>query len=226
MDIQLHYIEQGSGQPMILLHGNGENGEYFEHQIPYFSSNYRVIAIDTRGHGQSSRGEKPFTIVQFAEDLHDFMDEKGIDKAILLGFSDGGNIALTFALKYPERVDKMIVDGANLFPSGVKPLYQWPIKIGYRLAGLFANKSEKAKQNAEMLGLMVNEPHIEPSELATLTMPVLVVAGTKDMIKDSHTRLIHKSLPNAELAVLEGDHFVANKNPDAFNHVVEDFLRK
>ncbi|MBR5631228.1 MAG: alpha/beta hydrolase [Bacteroidales bacterium] len=225
-DISLHFVEQGGGKPLILLHGNGEDGSYFKHQINCFSADYRVIAIDTRGHGQSSRGEKPFTIVQFAEDLHDFMDEKGIAKAILLGFSDGGNIALTFALKYPERVERMIVDGANLFPRGVKPLYQWPIEIGYRIAKLFAKKSDKAKQNAEMLGLMVNEPHIDPVELARLTMPVLVVAGTKDMIKESHTRLIHNSLPNAQLAILDGDHFVANKNAEAFNAAVETFLGK
>lgn len=223
-DISLHFVEQGRGKPLILLHGNGEDGSYFKHQINCFSADYRVIAIDTRGHGQSPRGEKPFTIVQFAEDLHDFMEENAIAKAILLGFSDGGNIALTFALKYPERVEKMIVDGANLFPSGVKPLYQWPIEIGYRIAKLFSKKADKAKQNAEMLGLMVNEPHIDPVELARLTMPVLVVAGTKDMIKESHTRLIHKSLPNAQLAILEGDHFVANKNAEAFNKAVEEFL--
>ena len=224
MDITLHYIEQGQGQPMILLHGNGENCGYFEHQIPYFSKEYRVIAIDTRGHGQSPRGEKPFTIKQFAEDLYDFLDEKGIEKAILLGFSDGGNIALEFALRHPEKVEKLVLNGANLFPSGVKPLYQWPIEIGYRIAKLFAKKSEKAKQNAEMLGLMVNEPHIEPAELAALTMPVMVVAGTKDMIKEKHTRLIYKSLPNAQLAILAGDHFVANKNFETFNKAVETFL--
>lgn len=225
-DISLHFVEQGGGKPLILLHGNGEDGSYFKHQINCFSADYRVIAIDTRGHGQSPRGEKPFTIIQFAEDLHDFMDEKGIAKAILLGFSDGGNIALTFALKYPERVERMIVDGANLFPRGVKPLYQWPIEIGYRIAKLFAKKSDKAKQNAEMLGLMVNEPHINPVKLARLTVPVLVVAGTKDMIKESHTRLIHNSLPNAQLVILEGDHFVANKNAEAFNAAVETFLGK
>ena len=225
-EIQLHYVEQGQGQPLILLHGNGESCDYFEHQIAYFSKQYHVIALDTRGHGQSPRGEKPFTIQQFAEDLHDFMDENGIEKAVILGFSDGGNIALTFALKYPERVEKMIVNGANLFPSGVKPLYQWPIEIGYRIAKMFSKKSDKALHNAEMLALMVNEPHIEPSELSHLTMPVLVVAGTKDMIKDSHTRLIYKNLPNAQLNIIEGNHFVANKNADAFNKVVDEFLRK
>ena len=224
-DCRLHYLQEGQGEPLVLLHGNGESCDYFEHQIPFFAGNYHVIALDTRGHGQSTRGNKPFTIKQFAEDLHDFMDEHTIEKANLLGFSDGGNIALTFALKYPERVEKMILDGANLFPSGVKARYQWPIEIGYHIAKLFAKKSAKAKQNAEMLGLMVNEPHINPSELARLTMPVLVVAGTKDMIKDAHTRLIYENLPNAQLSILEGDHFVANKNADAFNKVVAEFLR-
>lgn len=211
---------------MVLLHGNGENSSYFVHQIAHFSKSYRVIAIDTRGHGQSPRGERPFAIKQFAEDLKDFLDARNIAKAVILGFSDGGNIALEFALKNPERVEKLILNGANLFPDGVKAMYQWPIEVGYRIAKLFSNKSEKAKQNAEMLGLMVNEPHIDPSELAALTMPVLVVAGTKDMIKESHTRLIYKSLPNGQLAFVEGDHFVANKNAEAFNKVVEGFLSR
>ena len=223
-DIQLHYIEQGQGQPLILLHGNGENCDFFKHQIAYFCNNYRVIAIDTRGHGKSPRGEKPFAIRQFVEDLKDCLSAINIAKSIILGFSDGGNIALEFALQYPERVEKLILNGANLYPSGVKAIYQWPIEVGYRMAKLFSNKSEKAKKNAEMLGLMVNEPHIEPSELARLTMPVLVIAGTKDMIKESHTRLIYNSLPNAQLAIVEGDHFVANKNAEAFNKAVERFL--
>lgn len=223
-DIQLHYIEQGQGQPLILLHGNGEDSSYFVYQISYFSRNYRVIAIDTRGHGKSPRGEKPFSIRQFSEDLKDCLEAMNIAKIILLGFSDGGNIALEFALKYPERVEKLVLNGANLFPSGVKAIYQWPIEIGYHIAKLFAKQSEKAKQNTEMLGLMVNEPHIDPTELSRLTMPVLVVAGTKDMIKESHTRLIYKSLPNAQLNLIEGDHFVANKNPEAFNEVVNRFL--
>ena len=223
-DIQLHYIEKGEGQPLILLHGNGEDSSYFEHQIAYFCNNYRVIAIDTRGHGKSPRGTMPFTIQQFAEDLKDFMEALNIANAIVLGFSDGGNIALEFALKYPERVEKLILNGANLYPSGVKAIYQWPIEVGYRVAKHFSKKSEKAKHNAELLGLMVNEPHIDPKELARLTMPVLVIAGTKDMIKESHTRLIYNSLPNAQLRIIDGDHFVANKNAEVFNVAVEAFL--
>ena len=94
MDIKLYYEEKGQGDPLILLHGNGENGGYFVHQMK-------------------------------------------IDKAVLLGFSDGGNIALIFAMAHPERVEKLILNGANLNARGVKSMVQIPIEIGYRLASKF-----------------------------------------------------------------------------------------
>lgn len=114
MDIEHHYIEKGSGVPLILLHGNGEDSSYFRHQIDPFSRHFRVIAIDTRGHGLTPRGDAPFTIRQFASDLLSFMDAHSIEKANLLGFSDGGNIAMVFALAHPERVGRLILNGANL----------------------------------------------------------------------------------------------------------------
>lgn len=224
MDISLHYLEKGQGKPLILLHGNGEDNSYFVYQVAYFSRFYRVIAIDTRGHGQSPRGTAPFSIQQFAEDLRGFLDQHDIPKAHILGFSDGGNIALTFALHYPERVDRLILNGANLFPAGVKPTVQLPIVLGYHTASLFAKRSPKAKENAALLGLMVKEPNIRPEELNGLTVPTLVIAGTKDMIRESHTRLIARSLPNARLVLLPGDHFIANKEPAVFNRAVRNFL--
>lgn len=222
--MNLHYLEQGTGTPLILLHGNGEDHTYFTHQITCFSKHYRVIALDTRGHGRSPRGNAPFTISQFADDLYAFMDARQIERAHILGFSDGGNIALTFALRYPDRVDRLILNGANLTSSGVKPHVQIPIVLGYRIASLFARKSPDARKNAEMLGLMVNEPSISPKQLTALTMPTLVIAGKRDMIKTAHTCLIHQSLPNARLILLDGDHFIANRRPDAFNAAVAQFL--
>ncbi len=224
MDISLHYIKKGSGAPLLLLHGNGESGDYFVHQVDEFAQYFTVYALDTRGHGQSPRGTAPFTIPQFADDLLGFMEEHGIDKADILGFSDGGNIALTFALRHPERVGKLVLNGANLDPSGVKAAVQIPIVLGYRLASLF--KAPKARANAELLGLMVNEPHIDPKELGRLTMPVLVIVGSKDMIKASHSRLIADHLPNGRLVTIEGDHFIANKQPTQFNRAVLAFLKE
>lgn len=224
MDIKLHFQEQGSGEPLILLHGNGEDGSYFEHQMEHFSAQRRVIALDTRGHGKSPRGDAPFTIRQFADDLLVFMDERSIERADILGFSDGANIALVFALAHPERVNRLILNGADLDPSGVKPSVQVPIVLGYRMASLFGRWSKQARRNAELLGLMVNDPNIDPADLANLKARTLVIAGTDDMIKELHTRLIYDSLPNAELAFIPGDHFIAAKNPQAFNQAVEGFL--
>ena len=225
MDINHFYIEQGTGFPLILLHGNGEDCAYFARQMDSFSEHFHVIALDTRGHGQTPRGEAPFTIRQFAEDLLAFMDQHNIEKAHLLGFSDGGNIAMVFALAHPERVDKLILNGANLDACGVKRKIQIPIEIGYRIAKFFAKKSPKAKKNAEMLGLMVNDPNVKTEELSLIQSKTLVIAGDNDMIKDKHTRLIAKSIPNAELCIIHGDHFIANKNPEAFNEAVLRFLK-
>ena len=222
--IEHHYVEKGSGFPLILLHGNGEDGSYFVHQMEPFAKHFRVIALDTRGHGQTPRGDAPFTIRQFAEDLLAFMDRLGIGKAHIRGFSDGGNIAMIFAMTHPERVEKLILDGANLDASGVKGSIQIPIEIGYRIAKLFARRDPQARKKAELLGLMVNDPQVKPEALSRIQSPTLVVAGDKDMIKDAHTRLIARSIPGAELAILPGSHFVANRNPEAFNEVVLRFL--
>ena len=219
-----NYIEEGDGFPLILLHGNGEDLNYFEHQMKPLAKHFRVIALDTRGHGKSPRGEAPFSIRQFADDLLAFMDRLGIQKAHLLGFSDGGDIAMVFALAHPDRVGKLILNGANLDASGVKRSVQIPIEIGYRVAKLFARRSPEARRNAEMLGLMVNDPDVKPEELARIKAPTLVIAGSKDMIKESHTRLIARSIPEARLAIIEGDHFVANKHPKEFNEAVIRFL--
>lgn len=226
MDIQLHYTETGTGEPLVLLHGNGEDGSYFVHQMAFFSKRYRVIAVDTRGHGKSPRGDAPFTIRQFAEDLNEFLDALSLQQVDLLGFSDGANIALIFAIRHPERVKRLILNGANLDPAGVKPTVQIPIELGCRIAGLFAKKSADAKRNAELLGLMVHDPMIPAEELKKVSVPTLVIAGTKDMIREAHTRTIAEALPDARLVLLPGDHFIANKNPDAFNRAVEDFLNE
>ena len=203
MDIKHFYMEKGRGDCLMLLHGNGENCGYFQGQIDVFSEQYHVYAIDTRGHGKTPRGDKPFTIRQF---------------------SDGGNIAMIFTIQHPDRVDRLILNGANLNAGGVKRSVQIPIEIGYRIAKRFSNKNDSARLNAEMLGLMVNDPNVEPDELESIRAKTLVIAGSRDMIKDSHTRLIARSIPNSQLVVIEGDHFIANKKPEEFNRAVLTFL--
>ena len=217
----LHHVEEGKGRPLILLHGNGEDGTYFSAQVKYFSSSRRVIAVDTRGHGSSPRGTAPFTIRQFADDLAGFMKDEGIEKADILGFSDGGNTALIFAVEYPDMLDHLIVDGANLNPGGLRLPARISIEAGYRLARLSGNV-----KRAEMLGLMVNDPDIEEADLGRIKAPVLVMAGTRDLIRKEHTLMISRSIPNAEMVFVKGTHFVARENPADFNAAAEEFLER
>lgn len=223
-DISLYYQEAGSGFPLILLHGNDESSDYFRNQIDFFSKAYRVIAVDTRGHGKSPRGAAPFTLEQFAVDLKDFLDSMDIHKCHLLGFSDGANIALLFALRYPEYIEKLILNGADLSPSGVKRSTQIPIVIGYGMVSFISLFDKKAVLKKEMLGLMVTQPHIKPEKLRTLKMKTLVIVGTKDMIKNNHSKLIAASIENSKLERIEGGHFIAAKNSETFNKTVETFL--
>lgn len=224
MDISLYYQEKGKGIPFVLLHGNDESGDYFKNQIEYFSKKYRVIAVDTRGHGKTPRGKAPFTMDQFAEDLNYFLEEHKLTNIILLGFSDGANIAIKFALKYPNKIKTLILNGADLNTKGVKRNVQIPIEIGYRISKLFVNKSEENKLKTEILGLMVNEPNIKPESLNSIKIPTLVITGTKDLIKKEHSKLISNNIENSKLVFVEGNHFIASKNPDAYNKEVDKFL--
>lgn len=211
---------------LILLHGNGEDHTYFVKQIPAFSPHFRLVLMDTRGQGQSTGGDGELNFSVFAADLLALMDHLQIAKAHLLGFSDGGNLALTFALAHPERVQSLILNGANLEPGGVKLSTQLPIVLGYGCCRLLSPFSHKARQNSAVLGLMVNHPHIPPQALAALTMPALVIVGERDMIRDRHSQLIARSLPNAQFVrIPSGDHFCAAKCPEVFNHAVLSFLQ-
>lgn len=210
----------------MLLHGNGENGEYFKNQIDYFAKKYRVIAVDTRGHGKSPRGNKPFRLETFADDLKSFLDENNLKRVNLLGFSDGGNIALIFTLKYPDYVNKLAVNGANLFPSGLKAGFLLPVKLLYGLFYFPARFNKKVKRRLELLALMAKEPDILPEQLNDIKCPVLVMAGTRDLIKEKHTRLIAGSVPNSRLCFLKGDHSIAKTNSLEYNKTVEKFLEE
>lgn len=163
---------------------------------------------------------------QFADDLNYLLEKLELPPIILLGFSDGANIAMKFALKYPEKIKALVLNGGNLDTKGVKSSTQFFIELGYKIAKKFARKSTEAKRNAEILGLMVNEPNIDAKELNKIKAPTLVIAGTKDMIKEDHTHEIASSIPNSELVFIPGDHFIAEKQSSAFNRAVDEFLAR
>ena len=225
MKEKLHYTEVGEGFPLVMLHGNGQDHSYFKRQIEPFSAAFRLILPDTRGHGASPRGEAPFTIVQFAEDLKALLDELQIEKCHLLGFSDGGNVALQFALKYPEYIERLVLNGANLNPSGVKREVQMPFEARWCELKNVSPRQGELFREWELLDLMVTQPALAPQDIAGLSLPTLIVAGEDDMIDEAHTRRMAEAIPGSRLVILPGDHFVARRNWQAFNPVVLEFLR-
>ena len=225
MNFKHHFIEKGEGFPLILLHGNSGNMSCFKAQIKEFSKDFHVYALDTRGHGKSKRGEAAFTIKQFADDLAKFMNEHEINKAHILGFSDGGNIALEFVLKYPEKVEKLILNGANFVRPGLKFYFNAFTIFVYFVSGIFKKINKKALAVNEMYGLMVNEPNITLEELASIKAQTLVIAGTHDIVKESHTRLMADTIPHAKLVLINGNHSICYKKPLEYNAAVAEFIR-
>lgn len=222
MRIDNFYKVKGEGFPLVLLHGNGESHRYFIHQIRYFSKYYKVYAIDTRGHGKSPRGDELLSIDLFAEDLYYFFERNNIEKANILGFSDGGNIALSFAIKYPYMVNKLVLNGANMFEKGIISKVQRKIRKAYIVEKYI--HTEEGDKRAEILNLMINSPNISIESINKLKIETLIILGTRDLIKKDHVMLMHRKLKNSVLEYVEGDHFVAYKNFKIFNEKVRKFL--
>jgi pimeloyl-ACP methyl ester carboxylesterase len=228
-DAALYYEVHQSAQPnapfLICLHGNNETMQVFDEHTEHFLPHYNVITVDTRGHGKSSRGERPLSYELFAEDLFTLINKLQIGSFLLLGFSDGGNTALELALQHQERVAAMILVGANLSPDGLTTPTRKALQLMAAGRGLKAALLRKEDAERELVRLMLEHPHIEAQHLEKITVPTLVISGERDIIKDEHSELIATSLPNARRVVIPAvGHFVMKEAPEQFNRVVLDFL--
>lgn|GEM_PF-92848 len=223
---EIYYESYSKGSPLFLLHGNNEHINSFREQIEPLSRHFRIIALDTRGQGNSINNKvSPYTYEQFADDLSVVMDSLSIKKASLLGWSDGGNTALLFALKHPGKVQKLVLMGANLFP-GADAIDEKVIESFKNLRDSLSRRADPESQNQMRLAdLVLNEPHIHEKDLQQLVAPVLVMAGEFDVVKKQHTMLIHSNIKNSQLEIIKGsDHYAPLKNPKVFNKIVLDFM--
>ena len=190
--IELYYEKTGHGPPVILLHGNGEDNSIFSVLIEELSQKYTVYAIDSRDHGKSGKVET-LDYETMMEDIAELIKELDIRKPILFGFSDGGIIGLLMAIRHPNLLSKLIVSGANTHPGGSRRIFTILGNIVY-----FFSRSRKFK-------LMLTQPDITAAELNTITVPTLVLAGSRDFVRDSHTREIAENIPGSELRILKGE---------------------
>lgn len=215
-DARIAYYTFGQGEPLVLLHGNGEDSTYFARCIPYLSHFYRVIAVDSRGHGQSERGIQRLNFDRMAEDLHILFDTLGLEKAHVLGFSDGGNLAIKFALLYPQSVDKLILNGANVSIRGVVPWVQLPVYPAMGVLSVLSPFSANMRKKRDVLGLMAHEYGVRLRDLQLIEQQTLVIVGDHDMIRAAHTQAMVEHFENVQLAVLRGSHFIAAESPARF----------
>jgi pimeloyl-ACP methyl ester carboxylesterase len=232
-DIQLYYAIYGKGNPLVLLHGGLGNMENFGNQIPAFANDFEVIAVDSRGHGRSTRSSQPYSYGVMASDVLALMDYLNVPKASIVGWSDGAIIGLDIAIHHPERVDKLVAFAANFVVSGLRE--------ELRHNGTFNQYFELAQQDYKRLSstpdrymefvaaireMWRTQPQYSPQQLASIKSPTLVIDGEYDeAIKRSHTEEMSHRIPNSQLAILPGvSHFAMFQNPDEFNKVVLEFL--
>ncbi|MDR0951624.1 MAG: alpha/beta hydrolase [Oscillospiraceae bacterium] len=192
--VNLYYEKVGSGKPLILLHGNGESGKIFDKAIPVLSEHYTVYCLDTRGHGKSSKVSE-YHYEDMARDLLGFIHELNLDRPIVYGFSDGGITALLAASYEPESVSRLIVSGANTDPRGVKPFWYYAGQVIYTLS---------FKRNS-LMKLMLTEPNITAEQLGKIEAPVTVIVGSRDLIRESHTRELAEHIKHSTLKILPGE---------------------
>jgi pimeloyl-ACP methyl ester carboxylesterase len=194
---------------------------HIEGLLPY----YTVITVDTRGQGKSARGTRDLSYDLFAEDLFTLVNKLHIGTFLILGFSDGANIAMELALRHQERLAAMILVGGNLFPDGLQAMFRVSLKLhlfGERLKN-FIQRDKHG--HGELTNLMLTSPSIDPERLKTITVPTLIINGEKDIVTDEHGVLIATSLPNARRVVIGGaSHFVMKDAPEEFDRLVLEFL--
>jgi len=225
--IKIYYEEYGQGEPLLLLHGNSESINSFRLQIPVLSKYFHVYAIDTRGHGKSGDDGKTYTYDLFADDMNVLLDLLHLDSVNVVGWSDGGNTGLIMAMKYPKKVKKLITMGAVVFIDNTV-VDKWVFKTLDKEKKELANDSSLyAQRRLRRIELLLTEPKHRFEELQTITCPVLVMSGEKDVVKEQHTKGIAANILSAALMIVpKATHELPWEDAPAFNKSVIDFLRK
>ncbi len=218
-------VQTGAGRSLVLLHGNGETHRVFDRMVPLLAPRHRLVGIDSRAHGRSPRGDGPLTIARMADDVDAALDALGLEGVDVLGFSDGGNVALELALRHPGRVGRLVVVGANLVPEGLKPASLAQLRAVHAMLRRAERALPRVGAAAERWALMTRDPRIDAADLARVDIPALVVVGRHDVVRPDHSRLIASSLPRARLATVEhAGHLLPVTHPEQLARLVDGFL--
>ncbi len=226
--INFYYEVYGTGEPVLVVHGNGGSIASLAAQIDYFRKHYMVIAMDSRAQGKSGDSEDQLTYEKMTDDLAALLDHLKVGPVDVLGWSDGGIEALLLGIHHPEKVKKIAAMAANLDPSesAVYPeVMDW---VRDTLAAMTPEQKATAAGRRELRlnQLLLDEPHIDPRDLETIAAPTLILAGDHYLIRDEHTLEIYHHVPFSELCIFpNATHAVPFDEPELFNSTVERFFR-
>ena len=232
---QIFYSSYGSGSPVILLHGGLGHSGNWGYQLPMLvDRGYRAVLIDSRGHGRSTRDTQPFSYDLMATDVLAVMDFLRLEKAALVGWSDGACTALVLASKAFSRVAGVFFYACNMDPSGTKEFAMTPIvqRCFNRHVKDYISLSKTPDQFdalAEAVGLMQRtQPNFSAGDLAQIQVPVTIVHSEQDeFIKGEHAEYLARTIPNADFVYLHGvSHFAPLQRPDPFNNAILAFLKR
>jgi pimeloyl-ACP methyl ester carboxylesterase len=219
----------GSGKPLLLIHGNGGSIANWSKQISFFTQRYMVIIADSRAQGKSADASDSLSYEMMADDLAVLLDTLKVDSARVIGWSDGGINGLLMAIRHPRKVSKLAITGANLEPdtSAVFQEVRDMVQPFYSRLKNNNNKNAREKNQWKLIRLLLDEPHIALSEIQKIKCPTLVIGGDHDVIKEEHTMLIYKNIPQAYLWIVpDSGHSIPIVYETEFNRAVNEFFRK
>lgn len=232
---RIWYGSVGTGRPVILLHGGMASSATWGNQIPALvGSHHRVILIDSRGHGRSTLGTQPLSYELMASDVLAVMDAEKIDRAAIVGWSDGANTGLALAMRHPNRLTGVYAFGANMDLQAVKPdAFSAPIlgEVVKRLAAEYARLSPTPEGfgalHEAVEAMQTTEPNYSAAQLAAIKGPRIMIADGdhEEFIKPEHTAYLAQTIPGAGLTIFpDVSHFAPWQSPEAFNASMIAFL--
>jgi pimeloyl-ACP methyl ester carboxylesterase len=226
--VTLYYEVYGTGEPVLIAHGNGGSIADVAAQIDHFRKSYRVIAMDSRDQGRSGDSPSPITYEKMADDLAALLDHLNAGPVNVVGWSDGGIEALLLGIRHPAKVKKIAAMAANLNP-GEQAIYPEVIAMAKSMMDAVppaARDTPQGRRELKVTQMLLDEPHIDPKALEAISAPTLVLAADHDLIRDEHTLEIFHHLPNAQLCIFSNaTHMVPFDEPARFNAEVDRFFR-
>jgi pimeloyl-ACP methyl ester carboxylesterase len=230
--IKIWYATFGRGEPVILLHGGLANADYWGHQVRALQEHYRVVVMDSRGHGRSTRDARPYGYDLMADDVIALMDFLKLDKAAIVGWSDGAILGLDSALRHPERLTRLFAFAANSDPSGVADIANSPVFNAFiaraekEYQALSPTPTEYKEFLAQITKMWETQPNWTAADLHKIATPTWIVDADHDeAIKRENTEFMAASIPGAGLLLQpEVSHFSFLQDPEQFSADVLHFL--